>query len=76
MQMANSSIKVEIVEQLEHLPSEHQRRVLNFVRRLSRQKGVPGKQLLQFAGSISSDDLHTISGAIKAECERVDVNEW
>jgi hypothetical protein len=74
--MANSSIKVEIVEQLEHLPSEHQRRVLNFVRGLSRQKGVPGKQLLQFAGSISSADLHAMSEAIEAECERVDVNEW
>jgi len=76
MQMANSSIKVEIVEQLEHIPSEHQRRVLNFVRRLSRQKGVPGKQLLPVAGTINSDDLHAMSDAIEAECERVDVNDW
>jgi uncharacterized metal-binding protein len=46
------------------------------VRRLSRQKGVPGKQLLLFAGTINSDDLHAVSDAIEAECERVDENEW
>ncbi len=37
---------------------------------------MPGKQLLQFAGTISNDDLHAMSDAIEAECESVDVNEW
>ena len=46
------------------------------MRRLSRQKGVPEKQLLQFAGTINSDDLHAMSDAIEAACEWVDVNEW
>jgi hypothetical protein len=74
--MTNSSIKVEIVEQLEHLPYELQRQVLDFARALSRPKGVLGKQLLHFAGTIKSDDLQAMSEAIEAECERVDVNEW
>lgn len=46
------------------------------MRRLSRQKGVPGKQLLQVAGTNNSNDLHAMSDAIEAECERVDENEW
>jgi hypothetical protein len=74
--MSNSSIKVEIVEQLEHLPYELQRQVLDFVRELSRPKGVPGKQLLQFAGTFKTDDLQAMSKAIEAECEKVDMNEW
>ena len=46
------------------------------MRRLSRQKGVPGKQLLQVAGTNNSNDLHAMSDAIEAACEWVDVNEW
>ncbi len=45
-------------------------------RLLSRQKSVPGKQLLLFAGTINSDDLHAMSDAIEAEYERLDLNEW
>jgi hypothetical protein len=74
--MANSSIKMEIVEQIERLPYELQRQVLDFVRELSRPKGVPGKQLLHFAGIFKTDDLQAMSKAIEAECEKVDMNEW
>jgi hypothetical protein len=43
---------------------------------LSTVKGVPGKQLLRFAGSIPKEDLQLMSEAIKQDCEKVDVNEW
>ncbi|MGB3459425.1 MAG: hypothetical protein WBB08_09065 [Halobacteriota archaeon] len=74
--MTNASIKAEIVKQLDYLPTELQRHVLDFVRTLSRPKGVPGKQLLHFAGTIGEDDLQAMSRAIETECERVDWNEW
>jgi hypothetical protein len=74
--MDNQSIKVEIVKQVNRLPYKLQQRVLDFVKVLSRQKGVPGKQLLHFAGTINSDDLQAMTKAIEDGCERVDVNEW
>jgi len=39
-------------------------------------KGVPGKQLLRFAGAIQKDDLQAITQTIEAGCERIDLNEW
>jgi len=76
--MINVSIKSEIVEQLDALPYELQRRVLDFARALalSVPKGVPGKQLLRFAGAIQKDDLQAITQTIEAGCERIDLNEW
>ncbi|MDI6886702.1 MAG: hypothetical protein QMD22_10280 [archaeon] len=73
--MTNPSIKAEVVKQLDNLPTELQRHVLEFIRALSRPKGVPGKQLLHFAGTIEDDDLQAMTRAIEAECERVDWNE-
>ena len=39
-------------------------------------KGVPGKQLLSFAGTIPVADLKTMEHAIEDTCEKVDLNEW
>ncbi len=74
--MNNQSIKEEIVKQLDRLPYKFQQRVLDFVRVLSKPKGVPGKQLLHLAGTINSEDLQAMTKAIEDECERVDRNEW
>ena len=38
--------------------------------------GTPGKQLLRFAGTISSEDLQSMSQAIEKDCEQIDLNEW
>ncbi|HOT90141.1 MAG TPA: hypothetical protein PLJ78_02150 [Anaerolineae bacterium] len=38
--------------------------------------GIPGKQLLHFAGIISLDDLQLMQRAIQADCEVLDRNEW
>ena len=67
-----------VVEQLETLPSPLQQQVLEFVESLKRQtlQGVPGRQLLQFAGLIPDDDLHLISQAIEEDCEQVNLDEW
>jgi hypothetical protein len=43
---------------------------------MSVPRGVPGPQLLRFAGAISPDDLQLMRQAIEEGCERVDTNEW
>jgi len=76
--MSDLSIKQEIVRELDRLPIELQRRVLDFTQALvlSLPKGVPGKQLLRFAGILESEDAQAMTQAIEAGCEQVDVNEW
>lgn len=69
--------KQEILEQLDRLPLELQRRMLAFAQALvlSLPKGVPGKQLLHFAGILEADDVQAVTEAIEAGCEQVDVND-
>lgn len=68
----------EIVTRLKTLPDNLQRQVLIFVEALqsSQIRGTPGKQLRQFAGTISPDDLKQIEEAIEIGCEQVDVHGW
>ncbi len=75
--MNHSTIKQEIVRQLDHLPLEFQRRILDFTQALvlSLPKGVSGKQLLRFAGVLKAEDAQVMTQAIEAGCERVDTNE-
>ncbi len=76
--MTESDIKQEIVRELDRLPVEWQRRVLDFAQALalSRPKGVPGKQLLRFAGILTAAEAEILLQDIETGCERVDVNEW
>lgn len=68
-----------LVEQIIHavmrLTPDAQQKVLNFTSAL-RPQGVPGKELLRFAGTIAPDDLALMTQAIETECERIDLNEW
>ncbi len=74
----NSTIRAQVIEQMETLPEELQRQVLAFVRELqgSMRRGVSGKQLLEFAGAVPPDDLEAMRQAIEQECGQVDLNEW
>jgi hypothetical protein len=74
----DTAIIDKVIEQLKSLPHELQWRVLEFTRALaaSAPHGVPGKQLLRFAGAISPDDVKIMREAIEQGCEQVDVNEW
>lgn len=67
-----------VVEQLRTLPSELQWRVLEFTRALalSAPRGIPGQELLRFAGTISSDDVQRMREVIEQGCERIDADEW
>lgn len=74
----DTPIVEKVIEQLKALPQELQRRVLEFTRALaeSTPRGVPGQQLLRFAGAIPRDDIRLMSEAIERGCEQVDTNEW
>jgi len=67
-----------VVEQLQGLPYELQWRVLEFARALAltTPRGVPGRELLPFAGAVPIGEVELIRQAIEQGCERVDVNEW
>ena len=39
-------------------------------------RGVPGKTLLRFAGTIPADDLDLMERVIEEECEQVDADGW
>jgi len=73
--MKTASIKNDLVTQIAKLPHDLQLRVLDFAKALM-PKGVQGKSLLQFEGTISSDDLQRMSKAIEQGCEKVDTSEW
>ncbi len=73
-----TSISDQIIEQLKMMPQDLQYQVLEFARNLTKSKikGVPGKELLRFAGSIPKENLQLMSEAIKQDCEKVDFDEW
>lgn len=73
--MANTSIKDNLIDQIEKLPYDLQLRVLNFAKSLI-PKGTEGKCLLQFEGAISVDDLKQMAKAIEENCEMVDTSKW
>jgi len=74
----SSIIKIKVIEQLETLPENLQREVLAFVEALQKvvRRGVPGRQLLEFASAIPLDDVELMRKAIEDGCEQVDLNEW
>jgi len=76
--MTGTVITQEIIRQVGKLPYESQQRVLGFAQALAvhSPKGVEGKHLVRFAGSIRSGDLKAMSKAIEAGCEKIDADEW
>jgi hypothetical protein len=67
-----------VVEQLKDMPENLQQQVLEYARALAGSKiqGVPGQQLLSFAGAIPTDDIHLMREAIEQDCVQVDTSEW
>lgn len=75
------SIRSKLIEQLKFMPETALEQVLEFVeglnqKHLQKPVGVPGHQLLQFAGAIPADDLALMAEAIELNCNQVDFNEW
>jgi hypothetical protein len=76
--MKPSSLEKEIIERVRMLSYELQRKVLDYTEALTKKlpRGIPGKRLLKFAGSISPEDLQEMKHAIADHCEQVDMHEW
>ena len=72
------NLKTELLEQMEKLTPLQQKQVLDFALELSGElsKRYPGKNLLQFAGTISKEDLEIMKQTIEEGCEQVDESEW
>lgn len=68
----------EVIEKLKILPHDQQRQVLEFARALalSIPRGVPGRELLRFAGALPPEEIQLMSEAIEQGCERIDGDEW
>ena len=75
--MTLTTLEREILVHLHTLALPQQREVLAFVRTLATApSGVPGRELLAFAGIIESHDLVTLQQAIDEGCEQVHLDEW
>lgn len=76
--MKNLLLKEEIIHQIDKLPSEQQRQILNFARvlEMSKPRGRTGESLLMFGGAIQVTDLKAMADDIEAGCEKVDADEW
>lgn len=75
--MTLTTLEQEILVHLHTLALPQQREVLAFVRSLATTPiGVPGRELLTFAGMIESRDLVALQQAIDEGCEQVNLDEW
>lgn len=76
--MENPTTIQEITKRLKTFSLEQQRQVLDFMLELSGEphKQYPGKNLLQFVGTISKEDLEIMKQTIEEGCEQVDESEW
>ena len=72
--MADSIIRKQILDHLDHMPYELQKKVLDFVKTVDNSetlKGVPGSVLLKYSGIIDEESAREMEEAIEEECERV-----
>jgi hypothetical protein len=75
--MTLTTLEQEILVHLHTLALPQQREVLAFVRTLAATpSGVPGRELLAFAGIIEAPDLVRLQQAIDEGCAQVHVDEW
>jgi len=63
----------EVIARYEAFPQDLQEQVLALLRSLSRKplQGIPGRNLLPFAGAILRDEISAMSMAIEQGCEQV-----
>ena len=76
--MSNPRIHDDLLKQLEALAPDQQHRVAEFIRCLAAQppRGVPGTDLLKFAGTLPPDQADELRQAVDDACGRVDADGW
>ena len=77
--MQQMTVRQQIDRKLEVLPPNIQRKVLYYIDHLTEPsipRGVPGKKLIELAGTLSNEDAEELTRIIEEGCERIDDNEW
>ena len=77
--MVVPAVKEQILNDLGKLSPEQQKQAAELVHRLlvpQLPPGVPGKDLLRFAGTMDDESAREIMEAVKEGCERVYLDEW
>lgn len=76
--MINPLVEKELMAQLNKLSEEQQQQVLDFARFLAMKNpvGVPGKELLKFAGTISHEDAKIMLEAAEENWGQADLKSW
>ncbi len=70
-------IKDRIINELDSLNQDQQKKLLDYVLTLKVSKKVTsGKDLAEYSGIISKEDLAVMEKGIEKDCEQVDFNEW
>ncbi len=68
----------QILDDLDRLTPEQERRAAEFIRGMasSLPSGVPGRNLLEFSGSLDTDSARDMREAIEEGCEQIDLDRW
>jgi hypothetical protein len=76
--MVEPTVKEQILNDLERLSPEMQARAAQLVHSLvsTTPRGVPGRDLLRFAGTIDAESIREMEEAIEDGCERIDPEAW
>ncbi len=76
--MIDGNIQSELLKQVDRLPIEQQRQVLDFACNLVKgtPPGRPVRHFLDLAGTLDPQDAREMLAAIEEGCEQVDVDEW
>lgn len=67
-----------ILNELNQLPLDMQRKVLDFLRSINNSslKGINGPELLKFADLFTPEESKELSEIIEKDCEGIDFSEW
>jgi len=76
--MSNINISRQIISELNCLSPEQKKRVLDFTKNISKPslRGVSGKKLLRFAGSMTGREALRLKKIIREGCENTDAANW
>jgi hypothetical protein len=76
--MIERELQQELLDHMSRLPSDKQRRVVEFAAALSytTEQGVPASKLLELAGTLPSEDADEMRRAVEEDCEQIDRNGW
>lgn len=76
--MMNHAIEKQILTLMNRMSEQQQQEVLDFARFLATTKpvGVPGKELLKFAGTISHEDAQIMLETAEENWGQADLKEW